>query len=68
MDIILECIEKLFGLNILVLFIGVGLFLLIVDVPILRNKKFKKESIIAKFLGCLYIFGSITLFIIAKII
>jgi len=50
------------------IFILVGLFLLIRDVPLLKKKKFDKESTIAKVLGYLYIFGSIAMFIVAKMI
>ncbi len=68
MNIILKYIQMLFEFNMVILFIGTGLFSLLIDVPLLKKRKLKKESIIAKTLGYLYILGSIALFIVAKII
>lgn len=68
MDIVLDYIRTRFNINMLVIFILVGLFLLLRDVPILKKRKLNRESTIAKILGYLYIFGSITMFIVAKII
>lgn len=66
MNIVLVYIRLLFGIEMLFIFVSVGLFLLIRDVPLLKNKKLKKESIIARTLGYTYIFGSIILFTITK--
>lgn len=68
MNIILYYIRTLFNINILVIFILVGLFLLLRDVPLLKKRKLNKESTIAKVLAYIYIFGSIALFIIGKMI
>jgi len=68
MDIVLHYIRTRFTGSMISIFILVGLFLLIRDVPLLKKKKFDKESTIAKVLGYLYIFGSIAMFIVAKII
>ncbi|MBU5676092.1 hypothetical protein KQI88_06655 [Alkaliphilus sp. MSJ-5] len=68
MNIILYYIRTLFNVNMLVIFILVGLFLLLRDVPLLKKKKLNKESNIANALAYIYIFGSIALFIIAKMI
>lgn len=66
LGIIFEYIELLFGIEMLILFVAAGLFLLIWDVPILKKKMLRKESTILKVLGYIYIFGSIILFIIVK--
>ncbi|QUH19687.1 CLC_0170 family protein [Alkaliphilus sp. B6464] len=68
MNIILYYIKALFNVNMLVIFILVGLFLLLRDVPLLKKRKLNKESTIAKILAYTYIFGSIALFIIGKMI
>lgn len=68
MNIILYYIRTLFNINILVIFILVGIFLLLRDVPLLKKRKLNKESTIAKVLAYIYIFGSIALFIIGKMI
>lgn len=68
MNIVIEHLQGLFTFPILAFCIGIGLFLLIVDVPKLRKQKYQKESLIAKLLGYTYIFGSIALFIVFKII
>ncbi len=65
-NIIFDYIKMLFGIEMVLLFVFVGLFLLIRDVPLLKKKKLRKESIILRALGYIYIFGSIILFIIIK--
>ncbi|MCK9267798.1 MAG: hypothetical protein M0P14_03680 [Alkaliphilus sp.] len=64
--IIFDYIKLLFGIEMLFLFVSVGLFLLIRDVPLLNKKMLRRESIIIKLLGYIYIFGSIILFIIIR--
>ncbi|HZK38503.1 MAG TPA: CLC_0170 family protein [Clostridia bacterium] len=64
--IIFDYIKLLFGIEMLSLFVSVGLFLLIRDVPLLNKKMLRRESIIIKLLGYIYIFGSIILFIIIR--
>ena len=64
--IIFDYIKLLFGIEMLSLFVSVGLFLLIRDVPLLNKKMLRRESIIIKLLGYIYIFGSIILFIIVR--
>jgi len=64
--IIFDYIKLLFGIEMLFLFVFVGLFLLIRDVPLLNKKMLRRESIIIKLLGYIYIFGSIILFIIIR--
>ncbi len=68
MDIVLYYIRTRFNVNMLSIFILVGLFMLIRDVPLLKKKKLDKESAIAKVLGYLYILGGTTMYIIARII
>ncbi len=68
MNIILYYIKTLFSVNMPVIFILVGLFLLLRDVPLLKKRKLNKESTIAKVLAYIYILGSIALFIIGKMI
>lgn len=65
-NIIFDYIKMLFGIEMVLLFVFVGLFLLIRDVPLLKRKMLKRESIILRALGYIYIFGSIILFIIIK--
>lgn len=67
-NIIFDYIKMLFGIEMVLLFVFVGLFLLIRDVPLLKKKKLRKESIILRALGYIYIFGSIILFIIINYI
>ena len=64
--IIFDYIKLLFGIEMLTLFVSVGLFLLIRDVPLLNKKMLRRESIIIRLLGYIYIFGSIILFIIIR--
>lgn len=64
--IIFDYIKLLFGIEMLTLFVSVGLFLLIRDVPLLNKKMLRRESIIIRLLGYIYIFGSIILFIIVR--
>lgn len=65
-NVIFDYIKMLFGIEMVLLFVFVGLFLLIRDVPLLKRKMLKRESIILRALGYIYIFGSIILFIIIK--
>ncbi|HZJ76691.1 MAG TPA: CLC_0170 family protein [Oscillospiraceae bacterium] len=65
-NIIFDYIKLLFSVEIVFLFVSVGLFALIRDVPLLKKRNLKKESIILNILGYVYIFGSIILFIIIK--
>ena len=65
-NIIFDYIKMLYGIEMVSLFTSVGLFLLIRDVPLLKEKRLKKESNIIKILSYVYIFGSIILFIIIK--
>ncbi|HZX21869.1 MAG TPA: CLC_0170 family protein [Clostridia bacterium] len=60
-------IKLLFGIEVAVLFIFVGLFSLIWDVPLLKKKGLERESVVIRVLGYVYIFGSIILFIIIKL-
>ncbi len=64
--IIFDYIKLLFGIEMLTLFVSVGLFLLLRDVPLLNKKMLRRESIIIRLLGYIYIFGSIILFIIVR--
>ena len=66
-SIIFDYIKLLFGIDMLSLFVSVGLFLLIRDVPLLKKKMLRRESAVIKILGYIYIFGSIILFIIVKL-
>ncbi|HZK56744.1 MAG TPA: CLC_0170 family protein [Clostridia bacterium] len=66
-SVILAYIKLLSSVEIVVLFISVGLFALIRDVPLLRKKGLKRESSIIRTLGYVYIFGSIVLFVITKL-
>jgi len=68
LNTILYYIKMRFGANMLAIFILTGSFILIRDVSLLKKKQLMRESLIAKVLGYLYIFGSIALFIVAKII
>ncbi|HZK37327.1 MAG TPA: CLC_0170 family protein [Clostridia bacterium] len=64
--IIFDYIKLLFGIEMLTLFVSVGLFLLLRDVPLLNKKMLRRESTIIRLLGYIYIFGSIILFIIIR--
>ena len=66
-SIIFDYIKLLFGVEMLFLFVSVGLFLLIRDVPLLKKKMLRRESAVIRLLGYIYIFGSIILFIIVKL-
>lgn len=68
MNTILYYIKARFGGNMLGIFILTGLFILLRDVALLKKRQLVRESLIAKVLGYLYIFGSIALFIVARII
>ncbi len=63
---IVHYIKILFGTQMMFLFVAVGLFLLIRDVPLLKRKMFRRESAVIRLLGYVYIFGSIILLIIVK--
>ena len=52
----------------LMVVVGIGLFLLVRDVPILKKKKLKKESSMAKVLGYFYVVAGVALFILAEIL
>lgn len=64
--IIVNHIKLLFSVEVVFLFVSVGLFILIRDVPLLKKKNLKRESIVLRILGYMYIFGSIIFFIVAK--
>lgn len=68
MDLVLYYIKTRFTIGLVSIFVIIGLFVLIRDVPLLKKKKLDKESTIAKTLGYLYIFGSIAMLIVANII
>lgn len=68
MDIVLYYIKTRFTVSLVSIFVIIGVFALIRDVPILKKKKLNKESTIAKTLGYLYIFGSIAMLVVANII
>ncbi|NMA04223.1 MAG: hypothetical protein GX925_05890 [Clostridiales bacterium] len=65
-NIILGYMKLLFSTEIVVLFISVGLFSLIRDVPLLRKKGLGRESDAIRILSYVYIFGSIILSVIIK--
>lgn len=66
--IISTYMKMLFDTEMIFLFIASGLFLLMRDEPLLRSKKLKRESTIAKALGYTYIIGSIILSIVTRFI
>ncbi|KAB3532483.1 CLC_0170 family protein [Alkaliphilus serpentinus] len=68
MNFIIENLKDLFTLPILFLFIFIGVFLLLVDVPLLKRKKYDREALMAKLLGYAYIAGSIAVYFMFQII
>lgn|GEM_PF-1260185 len=59
---IYESISGVFNLAVLSAFVLIGLVLIISDSPTLLKKKLKKESILAKTLGYIYILGGIAFY------
>lgn len=64
----IEKAQGLFSLPILFLFIFIGGFLLLVDVPMLKRKEYQREALTAKLMGYVYIGGSIAVYIVFQII
>lgn len=65
---ILNKFGSIFSNNFVVMLIVIGLVLLIWDVRVLSRKKRKKEYMIAKVIGIVYISLGVVLFITGKII
>lgn len=68
LNMIYESAKGVFNLAVLTLCILIGLFLILFDSPILLKKKLFKESILAKTLGFIYIFGSIALYTVFSLL
>ncbi|QUH25333.1 CLC_0170 family protein [Serpentinicella alkaliphila] len=62
LNMVYESIKGVFNLAVLSLTVLIGFYLIIVDKPTLLKKKLRREAILAKTLGYIYIFGGITLY------
>ncbi|WP_110939742.1 CLC_0170 family protein [Geosporobacter subterraneus] len=67
MNIIVKEVETIYSAPVMMLVIAVGLFSLLFDGPALKKKKLKNEAKLCRYMGLLYIFGGIGLYILLQI-
>jgi hypothetical protein len=65
-DTILSILKASAAYTTLFVFIGSGLYLLIIDGADLNNRKLGRELKIARIFGFIYIFGSVIAYIVIK--
>lgn len=65
---VLKTFKDIFTMNVMIVFVLTGLFVLLRDVPILKKRKLHRDSLIGKLIAYFYICGGIAIFIILKIV